>query len=95
MKIDGKLRVMLVDDHALVRSAVRQALTAPDVEFVGEAANAAEAMALAPVLRPDVLLLDIDLPVARAGRLLPSGYWDYACESSAHVGIATHHETCR
>src|SRR6187402_635238 len=61
-EIDGKLRVMLVDDHALVRSAVRQALTAPDVEFVGEAANAAEAMAIAPVLRPDVLLLDIDLP---------------------------------
>src|SRR5918996_5965491 len=61
-ELDGKLRVMLVDDHALVRSAVRQALTAPDVEFVGEAANAQEAMALAPVLRPDVLLLDIDLP---------------------------------
>ncbi len=58
----GKLRVMLVDDHALVRSAVRQAITAPDVELVGEAATAEEALALAPVLRPDVLLLDIDLP---------------------------------
>src|ERR671914_2746551 len=61
-ELDGKLRVMLVDDHALVRSAVRQALTAPDVELVGEAASAEEALALAPVLRPDVLLLDIDLP---------------------------------
>jgi len=57
-----KLRVMLVDDHALVRSAVRQAISAPDVELVGEAATAAEALALAPVLKPDVLLLDIDLP---------------------------------
>jgi DNA-binding NarL/FixJ family response regulator len=58
----GVLRVMLVDDHALVRSAVRQAISAPDVELVGEAASAEEALALAPVLRPDVLLLDIDLP---------------------------------
>jgi DNA-binding NarL/FixJ family response regulator len=56
------LRVMLVDDHALVRSAVRQAIDAPDVELVGEAATAEDAFALALALRPDVLLLDIDLP---------------------------------
>ena len=61
-ELDGKLRVMLVDDHALVRSAVRQAISAPDVELVGEAGNAQETMAVAPVLRPDILLLDIDLP---------------------------------
>ncbi len=56
------LRVMLVDDHALVRSAIRQAITAPDVEVVGEASTAEEALALAPSLRPDVVLLDLDLP---------------------------------
>ena len=61
-ELGGKLRVMLVDDHALVRSAVRQAISAEDVDLVGEAATAEEALALAPVLRPDVLLLDIDLP---------------------------------
>src|SRR6478752_6053735 len=61
-ELDGKLRVMLVDDHALVRSAVRQAISAPDCELVGEAGNAQETMAVAPVLRPDILLLDIDLP---------------------------------
>lgn len=56
------LTVMLVDDHALVRSAVRQALDAPDINVVGEAATAAEALELAPKLAPDVLLLDINLP---------------------------------
>jgi len=56
------LRVMLVDDHALVRSAVRQAITSDDVELVGEAASAEEAFELALRVRPDVLLLDIDLP---------------------------------
>jgi two-component system nitrate/nitrite response regulator NarL len=53
---------MLVDDHALVRSAVRQAIDSPDVELVAEAATAEDAFALALAVRPDVLLLDIDLP---------------------------------
>jgi two-component system response regulator DevR len=53
---------MLVDDHALVRSAVRQALSAPDIEVVGEASTADEALLLAPQLAPDVLLLDLNLP---------------------------------
>jgi DNA-binding NarL/FixJ family response regulator len=56
------LRVMLVDDHALVRSAIRQAITAPDVEVVAEAASAEEALEVAPVLQPDLILLDLDLP---------------------------------
>ncbi len=62
MEAEAPLRVLLVDDHALVRSAIRQALTAEDVEVIGEAATAEEALDLAPRLRPDVLLLDIDLP---------------------------------
>jgi DNA-binding NarL/FixJ family response regulator len=57
-----KLRVMLVDDHALVRAAVAQAIAAPDVEMVAQAATAEEALELAPRVRPDVLLVDIDLP---------------------------------
>jgi DNA-binding NarL/FixJ family response regulator len=62
MEPEPPLRIMLVDDHALVRSAIRQALEAPDVIVVGEASSAEEALELAPRLRPDVLLLDIDLP---------------------------------
>ena len=56
------MRVMLVDDHALVRAAVRQAIDGGDVELVAEAATAEDAFALALSVRPDVLLLDIDLP---------------------------------
>ncbi len=64
------LRIMLVDDHALVRSAVRQALAAPDLEVVGEAASADEALLIAPELRPDLILLDVDLPGTDGLRLL-------------------------
>ena len=62
---DGKqqpLRVMLVEDHAMVRSAIRQAISAPDIEVVAEATTGEEALLRAPAVRPDVLLLDIDLP---------------------------------
>lgn len=65
-----RIRVMLVDDHPLVRSAVRQALSSPDVELVGEAATAEEAFELAPKLRPDVMLVDITLPGANGIQLV-------------------------
>jgi DNA-binding NarL/FixJ family response regulator len=61
---------MLVDDHGFVRAAIRQALTAPDVQVVGEAATAEEALRIAPELRPDVCVLDIDLPGMSGLRLL-------------------------
>lgn len=57
-----RIRVMLVDDHELVRAAVRQAITTPGIELVAEAASAEEALQSAPHVRPDVLLVDIDLP---------------------------------
>jgi NarL family two-component system response regulator LiaR len=53
---------MLVDDHVLVRTAVRHAIVGPDLEVVAEAGSAEEATALALQTRPDVLLLDITLP---------------------------------
>jgi DNA-binding NarL/FixJ family response regulator len=55
-------RVMLVDDHALVRAAIRQALDVPDIAVVAEASTAEEALELARTTQPDILLVDIDLP---------------------------------
>lgn len=57
-----RIRVMVVDDHPLVRNAVRQALDTEDLEVVAEAASAEEALEIAPETRPDVILVDIELP---------------------------------
>jgi DNA-binding NarL/FixJ family response regulator len=59
---NGTLRVMIVDDHPLVRSAVARALVADNMVVVAEASNAEEALEIAPKVAPDVLLLDIALP---------------------------------
>jgi len=60
--VSRPLRVMLVDDHALVRSAVRGALEAPDIQVVAEASSAEAAFDEALRTRPDILLLDVDMP---------------------------------
>ncbi|MEQ3553150.1 response regulator transcription factor [Pseudonocardia nematodicida] len=60
----GPVRVLLVDDQALIRSAVR-ALVAqhPGMEVAGEAADGAQGVALARETRPDVVLMDVRMPV--------------------------------
>jgi DNA-binding NarL/FixJ family response regulator len=58
---------MLVDDHSLIRSAVRQAIEGPDVAVVEEASSAAEALERAPGARPDVVLVDISLGASGDG----------------------------
>ena len=58
------IRVLLVDDQALVRSGFRVILeTQADFEVVGEAANGEEAVQLAAELAPDVICMDVEMPI--------------------------------
>lgn len=58
------VRVLLAEDHAVVREGTRQIVEAdPLIEVVGEAADGAEVVGLAARLRPDVVLLDLHMPV--------------------------------
>ncbi|WP_442815992.1 response regulator transcription factor [Streptomyces sp. NBC_00597] len=58
------IRVVIADDEPLIRAGIRMILTsAPDIDVVAEAANGREAVDLARAHAPDVMLLDIQMPV--------------------------------
>ncbi len=62
--MDNKIRIMLVDDHAVVRSGLSAFLSVnPDLELVGEAENGEQAVVRANALKPDVILMDLMMPV--------------------------------
>lgn len=57
------IRILVVDDHAVVRAGIRALLAEVDnMEVVGEAGNGGEAVQLAEALRPDVILMDLVMP---------------------------------
>jgi DNA-binding NarL/FixJ family response regulator len=63
MLIGGpKMRVVLADDHELVRVALRAVLEEAGIDVIGDATGGVEAVALVDELRPDVLLLDMRMP---------------------------------
>jgi two-component system, NarL family, nitrate/nitrite response regulator NarL len=63
-KSDQKVRVLLVDDHYGVRKAVRSLLEAhPGFEIVGEAVDGREGIDVAAKLKPDVVVLNVSMPV--------------------------------
>ncbi|HEX4363445.1 MAG TPA: response regulator transcription factor [Solirubrobacteraceae bacterium] len=80
-------RILLADDQELLRMGFRMVLDAqPDLAVVGEASDGAEAVALAGILEPDVILMDVRMPVmdgVQATRVLVGG------GSNAHVIILT------
>jgi DNA-binding NarL/FixJ family response regulator len=56
------IRVLVVDDHPVVRQGLRSMLAAEDIEVVGEAGSGADAVALVEKLAPDITLMDIRMP---------------------------------
>ncbi len=61
MATSPRIRVLIVDDHPMVREGLRSMLAVPEIEVVGDAATAEEALASAAELSPDVVMLDIQL----------------------------------
>jgi two-component system, NarL family, response regulator NreC len=75
MASNERIRVLVADDHAVLRAGLRMLLEAqPDMAVVGEADNAEQAAALDADLRPDVVLMDLTLPAGPgAPTTAPSG----------------------
>ena len=60
---NSNIRVVLADDHSMVRSGLKAVLSsAADIEVVGEAANGKEAVSLSQRLNPDVVIMDLTMP---------------------------------
>ena len=60
----SRIRILVVDDHPIVRSGITSVLASqPDFDIVGEAGNGEEAVAAASRLEPDVVLMDLRMPV--------------------------------
>ena len=88
------IRVCLVDDQTLVRQGIRSLLALDDgIEVVAEAADGKQAVDLVPQVKPDVVLMDMRMPVmsglealqalARAGQLPPTiiltTFYNFSC----------------
>ena len=70
-RTDQKIRVLIVDDHSGVRTGIKNLLqSAEDMVVVGEGGNGAEAIELAAMKKPDILLLDIELPDQRGDAVM-------------------------
>ena len=61
--MDDIIRLMLVDDHPLMLMGIASMLSGKGIEIVGTASNGSEALEMVPQLNPDVMMLDIVMPV--------------------------------
>jgi DNA-binding NarL/FixJ family response regulator len=71
METGSRIRVLLADDHTMFRQGLKEMLaTGGDIEVVGEASNGREAVALAEKINPDVVILDVEMPVMGAAEVM-------------------------
>jgi len=87
----GKIRVLIVDDHTMVRQGLRTFLELQDtsslpIDVVGEAANGSEAIELAHSTQPDIVLLDLVMPEMDGIQAIPQ---IIACSPRSRVIILT------
>ena len=84
------IRVMLVDDHDVIRFGLRSFLDTQDhIEVVGEASNGEEAIERAQIIKPDVILMDITMPVMDG--MVATHHLKQTCPA-CHVLALTVHE---
>jgi DNA-binding NarL/FixJ family response regulator len=79
MSPSGKLRLVIADDHSIMRGSLRAFLEKNGHEIIGDAGTGEEALALATRLRPQVIIMDLEMPgtgglvaIRRMGKLSPS-----------------------
>src|SRR4051794_26833654 len=86
-----KIRVLLAEDHAIVREGLRALLNAqPDMEIVGEAADGHEACRRASELAPDVVIMDISMPGLNGARATEAIRQD--CAGTRVLALTAHED---
>lgn len=84
------IEVVLVDDHSIVRQGIKSVLSAePDIEIVAEASNGREAIKLTLEKSPDVVIMDITLPLLNG---LEAGYQILKRKPSTKILILSMHD---
>jgi DNA-binding NarL/FixJ family response regulator len=81
-----KCRILLVDDHAAIREAVRALLSLyDDVQVIGEGADGREAVDMAEASQPDVIVMDINMP--RMNGIEAANLIRKSCEHTVIIGL--------
>src|SRR5581483_5319608 len=90
MSSPAKIRVLIADDHAILRAGLRMLIDSqPDMNVVGEAQNGEEAVRMAAAIQPHVAILDITMPGGGGLRAIPELI---KCCSQTRILLLTMHE---